>query len=70
VRAGVASSPRTDTLQYKKLGDSDLVISEITLGTVRVLGILRELVHKFGIGLSLRCVRSWSVNLELELGCR
>lgn len=34
MRAGVASSPRTDTLQYKKLGDSDLVISEITLGTM------------------------------------
>lgn len=44
VRAGVASSPRTNTMQYKKLGDSDLVISEITLGTVRIfifgLGIL------------------------------
>jgi len=34
IRAGVASSPKTGTLQYKKLGDSDLLISEITLGTV------------------------------------
>lgn len=35
VRAGVASPPATTTgLQYKKLGDSDLVISEITLGTM------------------------------------
>ena len=36
VRAGVASSPKTDIMQYRKLGDSDLVISEVTLGTVRI----------------------------------
>ena len=35
VRAQVASSPVKNALQYKKLGDSDLVISEVTLGTVR-----------------------------------
>ncbi|KAG0581495.1 hypothetical protein KC19_4G256800 [Ceratodon purpureus] len=34
VRASVASSPKTGTMQYRKLGDSDLVISEITLGTM------------------------------------
>ena len=35
VRAQVASSPVKNAMEYKKLGDSDLVISEVTLGTVR-----------------------------------
>jgi hypothetical protein len=34
IRAVAAPNKQAEALQYRKLGDSDLVISEITLGTV------------------------------------
>jgi len=47
ITATLAEKKNTNALQYRKLGDSDLEISEITMGTVRTFVFWPHLVFLF-----------------------
>lgn len=67
IRAGAPATKRqAEALEYRKLGDSDLVISEITLGTVSTLEQLRSTA---GFTEDCQICRNFCFNRNTENQC-